>query len=232
MGFADLVPQGLRPILRSAKRKRAEILLNLSSFPFLSFFSLLEADTPNSPLPRERDLPNPFSNPCKRWPLPRPPLLFSGAISMLCPAPARRAPSNPGAAPAICRSATKSRLLRAVASKKRHSITKSRPITHAKRLSQGLSRATTWENGAAALCGGSARRESLSPKATFRNSMAVFRNPRLGWATFRSREAKRLPATCGGQSPCTIDTNNPLMRSGHKGHRESYFSSRISKARL
>ena len=79
MGFLDLVPQGLRPILHSAKRKRAEILLYLSSFPFLSFFSLLEAGIPSTgPLPRERDLPSPFSNPCKRRPLPRPPHFFLG----------------------------------------------------------------------------------------------------------------------------------------------------------
>lgn len=71
MGFLDLVPQGLRPILHSAKRKRAEILLYLSSFPFLSFFSLLEAGIPSTgPLPRERDFPSPFSNPCKRRPSP------------------------------------------------------------------------------------------------------------------------------------------------------------------
>ncbi len=77
--LCSLVPQGLRPILHSAKRKRAEILLYLSSFPFLSFFSLLEAGIPSTgPLPRERDLPNPFSNPCKRRPLPRPPHFFLG----------------------------------------------------------------------------------------------------------------------------------------------------------
>lgn len=232
MGFADLVPQGLRPILRSAKRKRAEILLNLSSFPFLSFFSLLEAGTPQKPASARTRSPQSVLEPLQEAASPQAASPLSRRHQHALPSPCPTRAVRPSRRPCNMSLGNEKSPFEGSGQQKRHSITRSRPITHAKRLSKGLSRATTWENGGAALCGGSAKRKVLSPKATFRNSMAVFRNPRLGWATFRSREAKRLPVTCGGQPPCTIDTNNPLMRSGRKGHRENYFSSRISRARL
>lgn len=77
--LCSLVPQGLRPILHSAKRKRAEILLYLSSFPFLSFFSLLEAGIPQQArFPENEISPIRSRTPARGGPSQAASLLFYG----------------------------------------------------------------------------------------------------------------------------------------------------------
>ena len=75
MGFLDLVPQGLRPILHSAKRKRIEILLFPFPFLLLSFGSGHPLNRPASPRTRS---PQSVLEPLQEAALPRPPHFFLG----------------------------------------------------------------------------------------------------------------------------------------------------------